>query len=99
MLGCAFGVKVGYDANTKIASYEFEGKTLSISAGNNKVTIIDSNGNKTTTAIDPANASVTPINVNNRLYVPAILLKNLGFETGWVTATKSVSICYPKCNP
>ncbi len=100
LLGNAFGAKVSYNDATKTATYEFEGKTVSIVQGSNKATVTV-NGQSKQVQIDTTNASVTPMNINNRLYVPLrFVSENLGWNINYITATRTVQVCYPAaCKP
>jgi hypothetical protein len=95
-LGNAFGAEVGWDANTRTASYEFEGTRVELVLGSNQATIIK-DGKSTTIPLDENDPNVKTKIVDGRLHVPLRFVSealgwNVAYEGGSV---RKVTVSYP----
>ncbi len=94
-LGNAFGAVVGWNADTRTASYDFEGTRVELVLGSNKATIIK-DGKKTTLPLDAKDPNVKTKIVGGRLHVPLRFVSEaLGWEVTYEVSTRKVTVYYP----
>lgn len=95
-LGNAFGAEVGWNADTRTASYEFEGTRVELVLGSNQATIIK-DGKSSTIPLDSNDPNVKTKIVSGRLHVPLRFVSealgwNVAYEGGTV---RKVTVSYP----